>query len=224
VTANRASAPATKTGVQTDSRVHRSSYQKSEMDGFIWMVGLQLRSKRIILYRLISRLILFVESQRAKNWISSSLPPWEKRKENDGNPGRKHGLTVTEEDGVEGREERAAEGVALAPPAPLPLRLGTVRPLRLVHLLPLLAHLHPPVLPLRRHCRPHLHRLHDRPLGRLRLSGAVLVNLPSLQALPTTATGNYTALRPAYHLLLFRSDARGSKCGFSSVCSLRFIA
>ena len=100
----------------------------------------------------------------------SHCPPWERRKENDGNlqsmqeereTREEHGLTVTEEDAVEGREERAAEGVALAPPAPLPLRLGTVRPLRLVQLLPLLSHLHPPVLPLRRHCRPHLHRLHD---------------------------------------------------------------
>lgn len=71
------------------------------------------------------------------------------------------GLTVAEEDGVQGREERAAEGVALAPPAPLPLRLGAVRPLGLPQLLPLLAQLHPPVLPLRRHCRPHLHRLHN---------------------------------------------------------------
>lgn len=72
-----------------------------------------------------------------------------------------HGLTVAEEDAVEGREERAAEGVPLAPPASLARRLGAVQPLRLVHLL-LLAELHPLVLPLRR--RPHLHRLHPRRL------------------------------------------------------------
>ena len=73
----------------------------------------------------------------------------------------KHELTVAEEDAVERSEERAAEGVPLALPAPLALRLGAVQPLRLVQLLPLLADLHPPVLPLRRRRpRPHLHRLH----------------------------------------------------------------
>ena len=73
----------------------------------------------------------------------------------------KHELTVAEEDAVERSEERAAEGVPLALPAPLALRLGAVQPLRLVQLLPLLADLHPPVLPLRRRARPHLHRLHS---------------------------------------------------------------
>lgn len=69
-----------------------------------------------------------------------------------------------------------------------------MRPLGLPQVLPLLARLHPPVLPLRRHCRPHLHRLHNLTPAAAAAATSGLLARQQLRLVVATTT----ALRPAY--------------------------